>query len=182
MLRAGAGALGAALVLSACAAGGIPRAPTMDEPGAEAEGPAEYERILGSFVVSPEALVHLTPELAAARLDPGPDRGRGYARVVSVLREAGVPQAEAVGSMNLGAIAWFDDRPEDAYRSMMRAQHLFAEIGDLEGLAHVYEWLGFFFAESGASARAEEHLGLAYELFGLLGDEASKARVLRLAE
>ncbi|MCK6547270.1 hypothetical protein L6R52_15575 [Myxococcota bacterium] len=168
--------------LTACAAGRAMPAPTMDERPTEEGAPAEaeYERILGSFTVTPEGFVYLTPELARARLEPA--RAYAWRRRVRDLHTLGLPQAEAVASMNVAAIAWFDDHPEDAYRAMMSAQRLFADVGDVEGLAHVYEWLGFFFAESGAHTKAEEHLALAHALFALLGDEAAKARVLRLAD
>jgi hypothetical protein len=139
----------------------------------------EYERILGSFAIDPELLIYYTPDLMArhhVRADP-----ERFAALAESLRAAGARRAEAGARLDLGAVLWSGGQAEKAYREMMRAQGLFAELGDVDGLAHAYEWLGFFFRESGSEERAAEHLSVAYRMFQVLENHAAAERVLGYA-
>jgi hypothetical protein len=140
----------------------------------------EHERILGSFAISPDPVVLLTPPMLEAHFDAthGDD---GFADLVERFRAIGVPEKEAAALLDWGAVLWFLGRPADAYAKMMEAHRLYAELGELEGLAHANEWLGYFLRSSEAIAEAGEHFALAYQMFAALGDQSSCSRLLAYA-
>lgn len=161
----------ALLVHVACAAAKIPERaapPAPKEP--------QYERILGSFVVHPDAVVYLTPRMTEDRVAPG-DAADALADIADRFAATGAPRGEAVARLNRGALLWKEGDGEVAYTQMARALALFAEVGDVEGLAHAYEWLGYAFLKAGAVDRAGEHLAAAYQLFELMGDLDAAQRV-----
>jgi hypothetical protein len=143
-----------------------------------------YDRILGAFSVDPELYLFLTPatcrRVGRAQL---PERAiETLTRMAEAFARARAKRGEAAARLNLGALRWADGDGDGAYQEVMRAEALFAELGDLEGLAHSYEWLGWFFRESGAVALATDHLSIAYRMFTLSEDRASAERVLGYAD
>ena len=140
----------------------------------------EHERILGSFAISPDPVVLLTPAMLEAHFDSTHDDD-GFAELVERFRAMGVPEKEAAALLDWGAVLWFLGRSPEAYAKMMEAHRLYAELGGLDGLAHANEWLGYFLKKSEAIAEAGEHFALAYQMFAALGDDASCARLLAYA-
>jgi hypothetical protein len=188
-------ALAAAASLCACASARQPvrpaavshgeeERPGLPVPKAEAkeqqqkEQPA-YERILGSFPIDPNAILYLDPVLCGQHLY---EYGSDYRGIAERFHRIGALRGEAAARLNQGALEWFSGEPDEAYREVMDAQRIFAELGDVEGLAHTYEWLGYFFKESSEPKRAAEHLSVAYRFFEAVGDASSLARVLSYAE
>jgi hypothetical protein len=143
------------------------------------EAPA-FERILGSFAIAPEPIILLTPRVLEAHFDRthGDD---GFAVLVDRFHELGVPEKEAAALLDWGAVLWFLGRPQDAYARMMDAHRIYAELGDVSGLAHAYEWLGYFLKNSDAIAMAAEHLAVAYQMYEVAGDRGACTRVLSYA-
>ena len=154
-----------------------------DLPPLQGDKPAEYERILGAFTVDPDIVALLDPLVCDERLSSraATSARRMLAGLVDHFEVAGLPRFQAAARLNLAALLWFDNEPEPAYRHLMRAHGIYAELGDVHGLAHAYEWLGYFFMQSGALPLAGQHLGVARELYGLVGNEPAAARVLGYA-
>lgn len=146
-----------------------------------AEAAASYERILGTFVASPEAIAYLNPALAAARLEASYD-AQALRRLAERFALLGAARGEAAARLHLGAALWWRGEADDGYRQVIRAQALFATAGDVEGLAHTHEWLGYFLRESGDLEAAGEHLALSHQLFERLEDHGAAARLLGYAE
>jgi tetratricopeptide (TPR) repeat protein len=147
----------------------------------QAQAKVAYERILGSFAATPDALLYLDPVLCAKRCGTRATLDR-LERLVGTFREIGLPRGEAAARLNLGALLWRRGDPDRAYAMIRDAQIEFAAAQDVEGMAHSYEWLGFLFKEAGAIEEAGEHLAVAYQLFGRLEDHAAMERVLTYAE
>lgn len=156
-----------------------PSKPTAPRPAAKRQ--VEYERILGTFSIDPELYIYLTPATCAAGFDARSDDS-GFAALAEAFAAAGARRGEAAARLNWGAVLWTLGSGEDAYVQVMRAQALFAELGDADGLAHAYEWLGYFFRESADGDEAAEHLSVAYRLYGVLEDHAGAERVLTYAD
>jgi tetratricopeptide (TPR) repeat protein len=156
-------------------------AETPPEQAKAVEKQAEYERILGAFTADADVLVFLDPETTSLRLH------RSSAKIaLKMLRSIaahfharGLARDAAVAELDLGALEWFVDDPEQGYRDMMSAHASFAKMGDSTGLAYAYEWLGYFFRQSLAPDLAASQLQMSYALFDRTGDAASAARVLR---
>jgi hypothetical protein len=157
-----------------------PPVPAPTEANKPAQPSVEYERILGTFAIEPEAYLYLTP----AALELHGTHGGGaehFQDLAERFRALGAKKGEAAAELDRGAALWWAGQADRAYAATMRAEALFAELGDLEGLAHAYEWLGYFFRQSGASDRAAEQLRVASRMFTLLEDRASAERVLGYA-
>lgn len=179
--------LAALLLLGASSLAGCGAAAKMAEaPGARAasdEEPAKpaYERILGSFSVQPESGILLDPRLCERHLR-SPREASDLAELAGRFASLGVPRGEAAAALNLSAVLWYRGEAEESYEQIMRATHLFAEAGDVDGLAHAHEWLGWYLAKSGATEQAEEHLAMSYRLYGLAGNGPAAQRVLGYGE
>ncbi len=169
-MRAARSAL-AVLLIAGCAAGraSVEKVPGKVEP--------VYERILGASVASPDLVAYLNPRLTERYFD-GTARDDGFGRVIDAFRAVGARRGEAAARLNEAAVLWNLKEERAAYREMMIALRLFTQIGDVEGLAHTHEWLGYAMKESGAIDPAAEHLAVAYQLFRLLGNEQAASRVL----
>jgi tetratricopeptide (TPR) repeat protein/TolB-like protein len=156
-------------------------APPPVERASQVQKQAEYERILGAFTADADVLVFLDPEsLEAVRDRPASEIAfKMLTALDGQFRARGLVRAAAIAEVDGGALAWFQGDPREAYERMMRAHETFARTGDALGLAHTYEWLGYFFRQSFAPSLAETHLQMAYALFDRLGDSTSAERVLR---
>jgi hypothetical protein len=84
----------------------------------------------------------------------------------------------AIALVNLGAVEWASGDVVDAYDHLRTAHAMFAVLGDVEGLAHTHEWLGFMLRESGEGTKAADHLAEAHALFTRLEHRSAAARVL----
>lgn len=175
-----------AIFFASCAAGGRAReagAP-VEAPSAEApeqEARVEYERILGSFTARPDLVIYLTPAACLRFCQSSPDDVRLEGLVRDFAR-LGAVRGEAAARLNRGAVLWRRGEHQLAYVQVMESRRLFARAADVEGLAHAYEWLGFLFEESGAVGEAGDHLAVAYQLFGKLGNTPAQARILSYAD
>ena len=87
------------------------------------------------------------------------------------------PKVKGVAPLSLAAYEWWSGRADTAYRLLLTAQGAFAELADVNGLAHTYEWMGWFFGESGDLVRAAEQLEIAGRLYQQLGHEPAQARI-----
>lgn len=140
-----------------------------------------YERILGAQVASPELIVYLNPRVADAYFDD--DAGdAGFARLVAAFERIGARRGEAAARLNWGAVLWNIGEEERAYDQMMRALRLFVRVGDVDGMAHAHEWIGYTLARSGAVEPAGDHLAVAYQLFSKLENRAAAERVANYGE
>jgi hypothetical protein len=166
------------LSMEACAA---QRAAAPGAAEARAEEPA-YERILGSFTIDPDRIILLTPRMCEQRLKGGRTLAESFARHAERFQRAGSARGEAAARLNEGAVEWFEGDSTRAYGALMESHRIFAELGDADGLAHAYEWLGYFFRDSGAIDKAAEHLSAAYRLFEALGNRDAERRVLGYAD
>ncbi len=149
-------------------------------PSAPAEPPRPkpvYERILGSYSVDPDLVVYLNPELCVQQCRRG-----ARPEALREISQADSARVAAVVHLHRGALLWVDGYGENAYREIMQARHGFAALGDVQGLAHTYEWLGFVFRESHATDQAAEHFAVAYRMFELVGNRAAALRVLSYGE
>lgn len=183
MRRRAASALVVSAALAGCAAGGAMQAPTQaqrPEAGGEAKKPAEFERIVSSFQVHPEALVYLTP--AEVEHLERCDETLAVEAVADRFAFIGDVRGEAAARLDLGALYWCDGRGDDAYLAVMQAEALFTRAADLDGVARAHEWLGFMFLENREEELAAEHLAAAYQVFLRLADAPSTARVLAYSE
>ncbi len=164
-----------------CAAAYDTEAPVSAEagpPGAETPT-VQYERILGSFVVDPDVAIYLNPSLCERLCERSWEIGIiELEKVANDFAQLGARRGYGAASLNRGALLWFASRPEDSYRAVMAARDTFAGIGDLHGLAHSLEWLGYIFGVSDAPQAAAEQLALAYRLFEKLGNRRAATRVL----
>ncbi len=140
----------------------------------------EHERILSAFTLDANLIVFLDPR-SCARLCSKKGGGT-LSRLALRFKARGVPRAEAAARVNWAATLWRAAKPEQAYKQLVLAQALFSELGDVEGLAHSFEWLGFLFQEAGAQDRAADHLGVAHKLYGFLGRDMDAGRVLGYAK
>jgi len=152
---------------------------------AEAETAAaktmEYERILASFSVDPHLIVFLDPWLCDRYCDE--DLGDGdFGYLAASFERVGARRAQAAARLNQGAMLWSMGDGDAAYQRVVEAQTHFAAMGDVEGMAHALEWLGYMFRESGEGELAAEQLSLAFRMFRALGNEHSAARVLSYAD
>lgn len=181
-------ALCLAALLAGCAAGarGQGKVAPGTDPGRAVQeqdvGPkVAYERILGSFSIEPDLAIYVSPYLAKMHLG---DWGAPSAleRLAQRFERVDHPRGAAIARLNLCAVLWSQDETEGAYAEAMRALNSFSEIGDLEGLAHAHEWIGFMMLQSDEIEPAGEHLAVAYQLFSMLDNDGAKARVLDYAE
>lgn len=164
----------AVLLFTGCAAARAPeRAP--------GEAAPVYERILGAQTASPELVVYLNPRVADAYFDDDAEEA-GFARLVAAFERIGALRGEAAARLNWGAVLWKLGEEERAYQEMMRALDRFVRIGDVEGMAHAHEWIGYAMARSGAVEPAGEHLAVAYQLFSRLENRAAAERVANYGE
>ena len=173
-----------ALQMSGCAAG--MKAPQVSPAEAaqardQAAEEGEYERLLGTFSVNPDLVIYLNPAICERYLVQT-GNGDDIAQIVDQFGRIGAARGEAAARLNWGVVFWYDGEAEYAYREMMNALQIFAEIGDVDGLAHTYEWLGYFFKQSGAIEEAGEHLAVAYQLFEKLSNQPAAERVLSYAD
>lgn len=163
-----------------CAAGSATRSTADVAPPAPPEPGVAYERILPTFTVTPRALVILDPRTTVDLVDR--PVVTELASLVDRYKAIAEHHGEAVARVDYAAMLWLDGRARRAYEEVTEAQSLFAGVGDVSGLAHTYEWLGFIFLESGEVERAAEHFGVAYRLFGSIENAEAQARVLAYAE
>jgi tetratricopeptide (TPR) repeat protein len=140
-----------------------------------------YERILGSAIAAPDVILYLNPRIAERYFD-STARDDGFPRVVAAFERMGARRGEAAARLNWGAVLWNLDETERAYREMTSALDLFNRIGDVEGIAHAHEWIGYALEESGAVEPAGDHLAIAYQLFRKLGNEGAAQRVAGYGE
>lgn len=162
---------------SAEAAGARPRAEP-SEPEA-VEKPATQDRILGAFTADAELYLLLDPGLLAAHHDL-PGSTSAMTMLAAALRHAEVrqhPKAHAVALLDLAAYTWWSGQAETAYALFNQAQAEFAAMGDVYGLAHTAEWLGYLFLVSDAPDFAVAQLEIAHQLYRRLGHTAAAARV-----
>jgi hypothetical protein len=165
-------AIGVAQVAGACAAAGK----AAPEAAAAPERPVVYERILGSFTVDPDLAILLDPRVCARHCSDHAEP-QELAAMGAAFSALGLARGRAVAELNSGALLWHAGDAAEAYRRVMEAREAFSRLGDTEGLAYCYEWLGYMFRESGEPRLAAEHLGLSYRLFELLGRASDLARV-----
>jgi hypothetical protein len=126
-----------------------------------------------------DLVIYLNPALCQRQCERDGRRGeQAFGRLAGDLQRLGVPRGQGAALLNRGALLWFSGQPQAAYDSVMGARALFAHSGDVRGLAHAFEWLGYMFLASDAPEPAAENLGVAHRLFGRLGDAAAQARVL----
>ena len=98
--------------------------------------------------------------------------------VLRMFQAAKLARHEATAHLNLAAMMWNSHDEDDAYVHLMRARGLFAQLGDVRGLAYVCEWTGVMMQRSDAPMKAAEHLSMARMLYGLLDDQYSGKRVV----
>lgn len=166
-------------VLAACAAQMEAAPPTVEQPAAARA--IEYERILASFAVDPDLIVFLDPWLCERWCDA--DLGGGdFGDLAASFARLGARRAEAAARLNQGAMLWAAGEGDAAYARVVEAQQLFAAMGDVAGLAHALEWLGYMFVASGEGELAAGHLSLALGMFRALGNEHAAARVVSYTE
>src|SRR5215472_3471357 len=134
---------------SACAAKRVAPAalPQAAARPSEEEQPA-YERILGSFAIEPDLYVYLDPATCLRYFSGARWSAWDMGAIARRMHALGSLRGEAAATLNHGAALWFLGDGESAYRAMMDAERMFAELGDVQGLAHTYDWLGYFFRES----------------------------------
>lgn len=165
------------MVASAACAGAERAAMPGEAPPSVAAGQVVYERILGSFTANHHAVIYLDPDLCRRACGTDDDQDE-LAGVIGAFERMGAPRGEAAARLNHGALLWRSGEPHLAYEEIRLALSRFQAVGDVEGMAHAYEWLGFLFLEAGATTEAGEQLAVAYQLFTRLQDPASMARVL----
>lgn len=146
---------------------------------------AEYDRILNTMVVQPDALLALTPTQLEGRL--GGWRGALAPRVNRSAQVFDVIQRHAAHldlgalaaytAVNQAGLAWFQWRSDEAYRRIIWAQRRFAQQSDLRGLALADEWLGYMLQRSQDPDPALVHLRRARQLYLQVGDSAGAERV-----
>lgn len=140
---------------------------------------AAHDRILGAFTADADLWLLLDPELMALG-HHSPSARHAVRMLAGGLRIAeakAAPKAQAVALLNLAAYEWWSGRADTGYRLLLTAQHLFAGLADFAGLAHCYEWLGWFFRESGDPERAAEQFAIAHGLYQQLGHAPAQARI-----
>lgn len=140
---------------------------------------AAHDRILGAFTADADLWLLLDPALLELAYHPASARDavRMLAGGLRIAEAKAAPKAKAVALLNLAAYEWWSGRADTAYRLLLTAQGTFAELADVYGLAHTYEWMGWFFAESGDPARASEQLEIAGRLYQQLGHGPAQARI-----
>lgn len=141
----------------------------------------EYERILGAATVAPDLLLLLDPAGLAEHRAWRP-KARHARRMVEALVDhfaaAKIARYEAAARLNHGALLWFEFQPKRAYRELMTAREIYARMGDAEGLARTYEWLGYVLNDSLEPELAADHLAFAKHLYERQDDEDSAKRIL----
>jgi tetratricopeptide (TPR) repeat protein/TolB-like protein len=140
---------------------------------------AAHDRILGAFTADAELWLMLDPSL----LELGHHRSgaqqavRMLAGGLRIAEAKAAPKAQAVALLNLAAYEWWAGRADTAYRLLLTSQRTFAELADVYGLAHTYEWMGWFFRESNDPQRAIEQFEIAERLYQQLGHGPAVTRV-----
>jgi hypothetical protein len=173
---------------AACAGARAPseaaRAPAAEAPPAPPppeEAKPEYERILGSFAGRPDLILYLTPE-ACLRWCKNAGGEEVLAQLAYDFARLGAFRGEAAARINHAAILWHEGEVQRSYVELRDSLALSVRAGDVEGMAHAYEWLGWLFKESGAIDDAGDHLAVAYQLFGRLENRVAQERVLGYAD
>lgn len=168
----------AAHLLTAACAGPGARGETAPSPAAgAAPTAAPYERILGSLTVDPDVVVLLSPALCERHCSSW--RGEhDLVGLADTFAGLGYLRGEAAASINAAAVLWRRGNADRAYQRVMHARRRFAESGDVNGMAHAFEWLGYMFLHSNEKELAAEHLSVAYTLFEGMGNQPAMARVL----
>jgi hypothetical protein len=173
--------VGLALCAGAVACAAAAEAPSGVRSEAAEPKPMEYERILTSFPADPDLIVFLDPWLCARYCDE--ELGDGdFDLLAASFGRIGARRAQAAARLNQAAMLWSMGDGDAAYLRAVEAQTHFAAMGDVEGLAHSLEWLGYMFRASGEGELAAEQLSLAFRMFRALGNEHGAARVLSYAD
>jgi tetratricopeptide (TPR) repeat protein len=145
------------------------RAPEHERPRPEAPvRPAEYERILDTFIVPASRSWLLEPEQVAGRVvrSRAVWAGELLVELAAELDRRGRPQLAAAAEINAGAIAWYRGDAEVAYDAVISARRRFAQSGDARGLMIAQRWLALFLLESGAEELAQIEASIAEALLG----------------
>jgi len=176
--------LGMALSSAACALKvphmATPAPPSKETAAAETKA-MEYERILGSFAIEPYQVLYLNPALCEQHNCQALHHNR-LDQLAAAFKQHGLWHGAAAATLNQAVHYWLKGKGDLAYQKVTEAQASFAALADIEGLAYCYEWLGYMFHKSQATEKATEHLGIAYQLFSSLENEAAQKRILAYAD